>query len=125
MFNSSLSKIKLADLFRYLPPSPYFSRQSEKKKQFYSEENRDVTWLQPGDDAHKVLVDHVQTPQFLSQLELAAHGTHTGRLEVLHSMFLTYASKRIDFDPPSYQGRIQLGILDHNENCTRPVQTGM
>lgn len=67
---------------------------------------------------------HLHTPTFLTQLELAAHGQHTGSLEVLHSMFLAYATKRIDFDPPSYEGRIELAILDHNENCGLKAQTG-
>ena len=85
---------------------------------------RDVAWLTPGSEAHKILVEHLHSPNFLSQVEMAAHGQHTGVLEVLHSLFLTYASKRIDYDPPSYEGRIKLAIIDHNENCQRKVKLG-
>lgn len=80
-----------------------------------------VPWLSPGDDAHQVLTEHLHSSRFLSQLELAAHGQHTGGLEVLHSLFLAYAPKRINFNPPSYEGKIQLAIIDHNENCQREV----
>ena len=90
----------------------------------YSEEHRQVQWLSPGDPAHQVLVEHLHSKNFLSQLEQAVHGQHTGSLEVLHSLLLTYASKRVDYDPPSYEGRMQLAILDHNENCQRKAVEG-
>ena len=86
---------------------------------FCREESREVTFLSAGDPAHKVLVEHVGSKAFLDQLKLCTHGVHTGRLEVLHSMMLAYVSKRINYDPPSYNARIQLAILDHNENCSR------
>lgn len=86
---------------------------------FLRMEDREVQFLGPGDPAHQVLVEHIKSKAFLSQLNLCTHGVHTGKLEVLHSMFLAYVSKRIDYDPPSYHARIQLAILDHNENCTR------
>lgn len=88
---------------------------------FHSEEQRVLTWLTPGDAAHQVLTHHLHSKPFLSQVELAADGQHTGGLEVLHALFLAYASKRVDFNPPSYLGRIQLAIIDHNENCGRRV----
>lgn len=69
-----------------------------------------------------MLTKHLHDTNFVTQLELASHGEHTGRLEVLHSMMLAYVPKRIDFDPPSYEGRIQLAFLDHNENVGRPVK---
>ena len=84
-----------------------------------------MTWLTPGDAAHELLTNHLHSKAFLSQLELAADGQHTGGLEVLHALFLAYASKRIDFNPHSYKGRIQLAILDHNENCQRSISTGV
>ena len=49
---------------------------------------------------------------------------HTGALESLHSVMLKYAPKRLDFDPASYNGRIQLAILDFNENIHRERQRG-
>lgn len=92
---------------------------------YFSKEHEQIPWLTAGGPAHKVLIEHLHTPQFLSQLEQAAHGRHTGTLEVLHSLILAYASKRIDYDPPAYNGRIQLAIIDHNENCARPLKYGM
>jgi hypothetical protein len=55
----------------------------------------------------------------LQQLALTAHGTQTGRLEVLHSFMLTYVTKRIDYNPPSYWARTTLVICDYNENWDR------
>lgn len=92
---------------------------------FPSDDREDVKWLTPGSPPHRILTEHLTSPQFLSQVELVAHGTHTGSLEVLHSLMLTYATKRIDFNPPSYCGRIQLAVMDHNENARRPVETGL
>jgi len=82
--------------------------------------DRELKWLTPGDPAHQVLVEYLSSKNFLSQLRQAAHGTHTGTLENLHSVMLVYASKRIDFDPASYNGRMCLAIMDHNENVGRP-----
>lgn len=92
---------------------------------FCRQEEREVQFLTAGDPAHQVLVQHINSSVFLEQLNLATHGRHTGQLEVLHSMFLTYVNKRIDYDPPSYSGRIQLALLDHNENCQRKKVLGM
>ena len=91
----------------------------------FREEHELLPYLLPGSEAHEVLVEHLHSETFLRQLRLAAHGLHTGQLEVLHSMLLTYVSKRIDYDPAAYRGRIQLAILDHNENCERGVIMGM
>jgi hypothetical protein len=30
----------------------------------------------------------------------------------------------VDYDPPSYNARVQLALMDHNENCSRPVIYG-
>lgn len=90
----------------------------------YRGEHDDISFLEAGDGAHTVLTEHLHSNNFLKQLELCAHGQHTGRLEVLHSLILSYVSKRVDYDPPAYQGRVQLAILDHNENCQRPPILG-
>lgn len=84
-----------------------------------------MKWLTPGSPPHKVLVAHLTSPQFLSQVRQMAHGTHTGALEVLHSSMLAYAPKRLDFDPASYNARIQLAVIDHNENVERPEKLGV
>lgn len=83
-----------------------------------------MKWLCPGDEAHKVLVAYLTNKNFISQLKQVAHGTHTGSLESLHSLMLAYASKRIDFDPESYEARVALSIMDHNENVGRKQVTG-
>ena len=54
----------------------------------------------------------------------AADGQHTGELESLHNLLLSYASKRIDYEPDSYNARIQLALEDHNENCKRKPKLG-
>lgn len=71
-----------------------------------------------------MLNSHISMPQFLSQIEQLAYGSHTGSLEVFHSLILTYAPKRLDFDVKSYNGRVQLAVLDHNENVGRKVLQG-
>ena len=83
-----------------------------------------IQWLERDSPAHRVLCEHIRSENFLSQLRLAAHGQHTGKLEVLHSMMLAYAPKRIDFEPSAYNGRIKISVLDHNENVQRPIKTG-
>lgn len=89
-----------------------------------SDTEREVPWLVAGSPAHDVLVQHLSTPNFQKQVKQAAHGTHTGALESFHSLILAYASKRVDFDPPSYNGRVWLAIMDHNENAGRPLKIG-
>lgn len=91
---------------------------------FCSDVDREVKWLTPNDPAHKVLVEYLKSDGFLAQLRQTAYGTHTGSLENLHSLILAYCSKRIDFDPASYKGRVSLAILDHNENIGRPLKLG-
>lgn len=90
----------------------------------FSYENKSVDSLKPGDPAQTVLVQQLPFNPFLRQIELCTHGRHTGTLEVLHSLFLAYVSKRIDYNPPSYIDRIQLALLDHNENCQRKPLLG-
>ena len=35
-----------------------------------------------------------------------------------------YAPKRLNFDMPSFQARVRLAVIDHNENTGRPVLLG-
>lgn len=89
------------------------------------EDTDEIMWLERESPAHKILCDYVRSPNFLGQLKQTAHGQHTGMLEVLHSLLLTYVSKRINYDPSAYNGRIQLAILDHNENVNREPKKGI
>lgn len=89
-----------------------------------SEERRTVQWLKAGDPAHQVLIEYLTSKNFLDQIAQAAHSSHTGTLESLHALMLAYAPKRLDFDPRSYEGRIKLAIMDHNENVQRGVKLG-
>ena len=68
--------------------------------------------------------NHLAGKNFQSQIKQVAHGTHTGALESFHSSILAYTSKRVDFDPASYSGRVALAIMDHNENVGRSLKTG-
>lgn len=87
-------------------------------------EARAIKWLSPGDPAHTVLTNWLNKPATTRNLRLLAHGIHTSQLENLHSLILKYAPKRLDFDPPAYDGRVRLAILDHNENVARKAQIG-
>ena len=85
---------------------------------------RKVTWLLPGSEAHKVLRETLTNPTNVKTLKMLSHGMHTGTLENLHSLILAYAHKRLDFDPPGYNARVMLAIIDHNRNIGRGVQKG-
>lgn len=85
---------------------------------------RKTLWLQPEDPAHRVLLNALNKPKTLQSLRLLNHGLHTGTLENLHSLILVYAPKRLDFDPPGYQARVKLAILDHNHNVSRGSKKG-
>lgn len=103
----------------------HFTTQYGRSRSFpYLGEDDAAQWLTPGSPAHKVLTNRIRKPHFLSQLKLAAHGQQTWMLEVLHTLMLSYVTKQIDNDPPSYHARIQLAICDHNENCDRPIIAG-
>ncbi|XP_078670415.1 uncharacterized protein LOC144910817 isoform X2 [Branchiostoma floridae x Branchiostoma belcheri] len=89
-----------------------------------SEEDRtDIKWLKPGSDAHKALYEVVNAPALLRDLEHLTRFKHTGALEVFHSMLLKYADKRHHFPYPSMKARLQLAVLDHNENVHREQAT--
>lgn len=91
----------------------------------YSDIERKVPWLKPDSPAHKVLINTICAPKNIKTLRMLNHGQHTGSLENLHSLMVSYAPKRTDFDPPGYIARVQLAIIDHNENISRPVQKGL
>ena len=87
----------------------------------FSDFARKVKWLHPGSPGHVALVKVLEQPYTIRTLKLLNHGMHTGKLENLHSLLISYAPKRIDFDPPSYQARVKLAIVDHNRNAARKV----
>ena len=49
---------------------------------------------------------------------------HTGTLENVHSLILTYAPKRLDFDVAGYNARVHLAFIDHNRNVNRAIKKG-
>lgn len=83
----------------------------------YSDIERKAVWLTLGEPAHDLLVKHLQSR--LRTLRMLNHGMHTGRLENLHSLILTYAPKRLDFEPPGYRARVLLAVIEHNCNVRR------
>ena len=52
-------------------------------------------------------------------MEQLAKPYHTGSVEVFHSLLLAYAPKRQEFDLNTMNARVQLAILDHNNNVGR------
>ncbi|KAI8493287.1 hypothetical protein Bbelb_292910 [Branchiostoma belcheri] len=89
-----------------------------------SEEDRaDIKWLKPGSDAHKALYEVVNAPALLRDLAHLTKFKHKGALEVFHSMLLKYADKRPYFPYPSMKARLQLAVMDHNENVHRQATT--
>lgn len=80
--------------------------------------------MSPGSPAQKVLSDHLEKLRTVKTLKMLNHGMHTGSLESLHALILAYAPKLLDFDPPCYNARIQLAIIDHNHNYERKYRLG-
>ena len=91
---------------------------------YYSDVERRAAWLTSGSPAHQILVSALTCERRLTTLRLLNHGMHTGYLESLHSLMLTYAPKRLDFDPVGYRARTQLAIVDHNSNVGRDICKG-
>jgi hypothetical protein len=81
-------------------------------------------WLTADSPGLKVLTDYLHKPRVTKTLRLLNHGQHTGMIESLHNLIISYAPKRLDFDPAAYQSRVRLAIIDHNENVGRPPITG-
>ncbi|XP_066303883.1 uncharacterized protein [Branchiostoma lanceolatum] len=85
------------------------SREAERKKK----------WLEVESPAHKALQEVVMDRILLKDMGHMTGFKHTGKLEVYHNLVLKYASKRIHYQYPAMLARLQLSVIDHNENIGR------
>ena len=77
--------------------------------------NRKKQWIKPDSDAFKKLQEIVLSKRLLSDLKHLTNFSHTGTLEVYHSLYNKWLPKRKHF---SFQGmvvRSQLAALDFNQ----------
>ncbi|XP_035658144.1 uncharacterized protein LOC118403520 [Branchiostoma floridae] len=79
----------------------------------------DIMWLRPGSPPHQALYNIATNKTLLKDLSHLTGFKHTGTVEVFHSMLLKYAPKRQHYFFHGMKGRLQLAVLDHNENVLR------
>ncbi|XP_035695017.1 uncharacterized protein LOC118428879 isoform X2 [Branchiostoma floridae] len=86
-----------------------------------SEEEKTTTtkWLEMGSPAHKALGKVVYERQLLKDMAQMTKYKHTGEVEVYHNVVTKYAPKRIHYSYNGMKARVQLSIIDHNENIGR------
>ncbi|XP_035665525.1 uncharacterized protein LOC118408774 [Branchiostoma floridae] len=99
-------------LFHKCAHKPLSRRQQKKTK-----------WLQMGSPAHKALQEVVMDRTLLKDMGKMALFKHTGEIEVYHNVVLKYATKRIPYQYPGMKARLQLSVIDHNENIGRRKAT--
>lgn len=85
---------------------PRLSRQEVKEK----------CWLKPGTEAYVALEEIVLNERILKDLGKLTDFSHTGGLEVYHSLMLKYCPKRQHFSYKGMVARTQLAALDNNRN---------
>eukprot|EP00057_Strongylocentrotus_purpuratus_P007988 XP_011662462.1 PREDICTED: uncharacterized protein LOC105437502 [Strongylocentrotus purpuratus] len=80
---------------------------------------RKIKWLTPDSLAHVALQEVLFDKNLVKDIKRLTKACRTGELESFHSMLLKYAPKRQEFDYPVMLARLQLAVLDHNNNVGR------
>ncbi|XP_078604037.1 uncharacterized protein LOC144877851 [Branchiostoma floridae x Branchiostoma japonicum] len=83
------------------------------------DEKENITWLRPGSAPHRAMREIVSNKTFVKDMAHLTGFKHTGVLEVYHNMLTKYTPKRLHFPYLSMRGRLQLSVLDHNNNVFR------
>ena len=71
-------------------------------------------FLEEGSPAYLALESVVTDKYLLSDLKYMTNFSHTGQLEVYHSLYTKYCPKRLHFSYPGMQARAQIAVLDYN-----------
>ena len=79
-----------------------------------TEKQRKKNWLSPTSESFKALQDIVFSNSILKDLSSLTKFSHTGTLEVYHSLYNRWLPKSIHFSFHGMIARTQLAILDFN-----------
>ena len=96
---------------------PKYERCQHKK--YTSAEARKKKWIEKNSPAYNALEDIVLDKKYLKDMEHLCEPYHTGDIKVFHSLITSYAPKRQHFELNVMNARVQLAILDHNNNVGR------
>ena len=83
------------------------------------EEERKTRWLIPDSPAHQALQDVLFDKNLVKDIRHLTKACRTGELESFHNMLLKYCPKRKHYFYPGMLARLQLAVLDHNNNTAR------
>ena len=72
-------------------------------------------WIKPNTEAFTVLQSIILDPKLLADLQYLTKFSHTGVLEVYHSLYNKWAPKRQHFFYAGMLARSQLAVMDFNE----------
>ena len=86
---------------------------------FSKKVSREKKWIEKYSPAYNNIEKVVLDKKTLEDLVQLAEPYHTGSVEVFHSLLNSYAPKRQVFELNVMNARIQLAILDHNNNINR------
>ena len=83
------------------------------------EKARRTKWLKPDSPPHLALQEVLFDRTLTKDIRQLTKVCRTGELESFHSMLLKYCSKRQEFDYVTMRAKLQLAVLDHNNNTGR------
>ena len=82
-------------------------------------QQKEKVWLKKGSAAYNALVKVVTSKTLLSAMNQLTSFSHTGTLEVYHSLYNKYCPKRLHFSYEGMIARSQLAVLDFNSGVNR------
>ena len=83
------------------------------------DEQRKTRWLTPDSPSHQAVQDLLFDRNLVKDIRYLTKACRTGELEAYHNMLLKYCPKRKHYHYPGMLARLQLAVLDHNNNLGR------
>ena len=87
---------------------------------YSNEQQRNKEWLKPTSESFKVLQDIIFNKATLTDLKHVTKFSHTGALEVYHSLYNKWMPKSHHFSFSGMLARSQLAAIDFNLSCDLP-----